>query len=71
MAIGVAVYFAYGKRHSLVGRRAGRRTGATQEELKATWHAERGRRDDPGPGGPPARKAARGDADAPGPTRPC
>jgi APA family basic amino acid/polyamine antiporter len=39
MAIGVAVYFAYGKRHSLVGRRAGEGLALTEEEIKATWHA--------------------------------
>ena len=39
MAIGVAVYFAYGKRHSLVGRRAGEGLALSEEELKATWHA--------------------------------
>ena len=40
MAIGVAVYFAYGKRHSLVQRRAGDGIELTQEEIKATWRAE-------------------------------
>ena len=40
MAIGVAVYFVYGKRHSMVGRRGGDGLALTQEEIKATWHAE-------------------------------
>ena len=40
MAIGVAVYFAYGRRHSLVGRRDGGGLELTQEEIKATWQAE-------------------------------
>ena len=39
MAIGVAVYFAYGRRHALVGRRGSDGLRLTQEELKATWHA--------------------------------
>jgi APA family basic amino acid/polyamine antiporter len=39
MAIGVAVYFAYGRRHSLVGRREGHGLALTQEEIKATWQA--------------------------------
>ena len=68
MAIGVAVYFAYGRRHSLVGRRAGDGLALTQEELKATWHAEQ----DSGwvPGGEPDQSPAgdqqqpRGDVDA-------
>ena len=40
MAIGVIVYFAYGRRHSLVGRREGHGLALTQEEIKATWQAE-------------------------------
>jgi len=40
MAIGVAVYLAYGKRHSLVGRRQNDGLELTQEELSATWRAE-------------------------------
>jgi APA family basic amino acid/polyamine antiporter len=40
MALGVAVYFLYGKKHSLVGRRAGDGLALTQEEIKATWRAE-------------------------------
>jgi APA family basic amino acid/polyamine antiporter len=39
MVLGVIVYFAYGKRHSLVGRRAGDGLALTEEEIKATWHA--------------------------------
>ncbi|MGS0687182.1 amino acid permease [Nakamurella sp. GG22] len=41
MALGVVVYFLYGKRHSLVQRRAGDGLELTQEEIKATWRAER------------------------------
>ncbi len=41
MAIGIVVYFLYGKRHSLVQRRAGDGLALTQEEIKATWQAER------------------------------
>ena len=44
MAIGVVVYFAYGRRHSLVQRRAGDGLELSQEEIKATWRAERGHR---------------------------
>jgi APA family basic amino acid/polyamine antiporter len=40
MAIGVAVYFIYGRRHSMVGRRGGDGLALTQEEIKATWKAE-------------------------------
>ncbi|WP_395726196.1 amino acid permease [Nakamurella sp.] len=40
MALGVVVYFAYGKRHSLVGRRADGSLGFAEEELKSTWRAE-------------------------------
>jgi hypothetical protein len=40
MAIGVVVYFVYGRRHSLVGRREGHGLALTQEEIKATWKAE-------------------------------
>ncbi len=40
MALGVAVYYLYGKRHSLVGRREGDGLALTEEELKATWRAE-------------------------------
>jgi APA family basic amino acid/polyamine antiporter len=40
MAIGVAVYFAYGRRHSMVGRREGGGLALTQEEISATWHAQ-------------------------------
>ncbi len=40
MAIGVAVYFVYGRRHSLVGRREGGGLALTQEEISATWHAQ-------------------------------
>jgi hypothetical protein len=43
MAIGVAVYLAYGKRHSLVGSRQNDGLGLTQEELSATWRAEEDR----------------------------
>ena len=37
MVIGVVIYFVYGKKHSMVGRRAGDGLALTQEELKATW----------------------------------
>jgi APA family basic amino acid/polyamine antiporter len=40
MALGVAVYYLYGKKHSMVGRRAGDGLALTEEELKATWRAE-------------------------------
>jgi APA family basic amino acid/polyamine antiporter len=40
MVIGVAVYFLYGRKHSMVGRRAGGGLGLAEEELKATWRAE-------------------------------
>ncbi|WP_420124321.1 amino acid permease [Nakamurella sp.] len=40
MALGVLVYFAYGKRHSLVGRRADGSLGFAEEELRSTWRAE-------------------------------
>jgi APA family basic amino acid/polyamine antiporter len=70
MAIGVAVYFAYGKRHSLVGRREGDGLALTQEELKATWHAEQdagwvpGGEDPPGWVSAAAQQAPRGEVDA-------
>lgn len=41
MAIGVVVYFLYGRKHSMVQRRAGGGLELTQEEIKATWQAER------------------------------
>ena len=40
MALGVIVYFVYGKQHSMVGRRGGDGLALTQEEIKATWRAE-------------------------------
>ncbi len=41
MVIGVVVYFFYGRKHSMVQRRAGDGLELTQEEIKATWRAER------------------------------
>lgn len=40
MALGVVVYYAYGKRHSLVGKRADGSLGFAEEELRSTWQAE-------------------------------
>ena len=40
MALGVVVYYAYGKRHSLVGQRADGSLGLAEEELRSTWQAE-------------------------------
>ena len=40
MALGVVVYYAYGKQHSLVGKRADGSLGFAEEELKSTWRAE-------------------------------
>jgi APA family basic amino acid/polyamine antiporter len=61
MALGVVVYFLYGRRHSLVQRRAGDGLELTQEEIKATWRAER----DSGwvDGHGPDRRASAGPAD--------
>jgi APA family basic amino acid/polyamine antiporter len=56
MALGVAVYYLYGKKHSLVGRRAGDGLALTEEELKATWRAE----EDSGWVAPRPRRAPRG-----------
>jgi APA family basic amino acid/polyamine antiporter len=61
MAIGVAVYFAYGRRHSMVGRREGGGLALTQEEISATWHAQEdagltGDRRRPRPGASPSAK---------------
>ena len=62
MALGVVVYYAYGKRHSLVGRRAGGGLAPGRGGTAATWRAEeesgwveprprrRGRRDQEGSG---------------------
>jgi hypothetical protein len=40
MAIGVVVYFAYGKNHSMVGKRKREGWEFAQEELWSTWKAE-------------------------------
>jgi len=40
MALGVLIYYAYGRRHSLVGKRADGSLGFAEEELKSTWRAE-------------------------------
>jgi APA family basic amino acid/polyamine antiporter len=40
MALGVVVYYLYGKRHSMVGQREGGALALAEEELKATWQAE-------------------------------
>ncbi len=40
MVIGVAVYFAYGKSHSLVGKRKREGWELAQEEIGSTWKAE-------------------------------
>ena len=40
MAIGVVVYFVYGKSHSMVGRRRHEGWEFAQEELGSTWKAE-------------------------------
>ncbi|MET0965538.1 MAG: amino acid permease [Nakamurella sp.] len=59
MALGVAVYFIYGRRHSMVGRREGGGLALTQEEISATWHAQEDAgwvgdgKKDTGPGRPP------------------
>ena len=70
MAIGVVVYLAYGRRHSLVGRRAGDGLELTQEEIKATWHAEQdagwvpGGDVTTGPGAASTTQQPRGNVDA-------
>jgi len=40
MAIGVVVYLAYGKNHSMVGKRKREGWEIAQEELGSTWKAE-------------------------------
>ncbi len=40
MALGVVVYYVYGKKHSMVGRREGDGLALAEDELKATWRAE-------------------------------
>ncbi len=79
MAIGVVVYYAYGRRHSRVGQRGGDGLDLVREELTATWRAEedsgwvehlRGGRhpDEAGGGGPDeAGRGGQGRADRGGP----
>ncbi len=41
MLIGIAVYFAYGRSHSILGRREGGAHGLAREEIRATYEAQR------------------------------